>query len=654
MTQPTDFTAHLDTSLRPQDDLYGYVNHKWMESNPIPDSETRWGVFNILRDEALHDMQSIYEGLSAQDDFAVGSIEQQARDFYYTGMHVDMFEVEHLNLLKAYSEKIDSINSSSQLASVIGELDRIDVQGVWSSTIDVDNDDSTRHLFHVSQPDLTLPNRDYYLEDNEKMQGIRKEYEKHVHLLHTHFPSLAESPDKLWDVVWSLELSMAEASRSSSELRDVKENYNRRSFSFLPETYSSIDWVTYADAFGWANPGDVSVDQPEYFAFLQKQMKDRPLEDWKTYMKWRLVISFYGSISESYAELRFQFFGRILSGTKEMVPLWKRVTASIDGAIGEGVGQLYAEKHFPETSKKQVLKIVEDVRAVYAHRITTLAWMSDPTKKEALKKLKNIKVLIGYPDTFRSFSAIKIGRTSYLENKIAAREFDTDYHLRKLNEPTSRDVWHMYPQTVNAYNDPQRLVICFPAAILQKPFFDPNAHLAANMAGIGMVIGHELTHSFDDQGCQFDSEGNSRTWQTDEERAAFDERAAVIIKQADNFEVLPGVKMQGKLVIGESIADLGGLEMSYQVLNNALGGDTSVIATEGLTAAELFFLNYSASWCENARDEFAREMALNDPHPSDLFRVNGMVMHVQAFYDTFHVVKGDLLYLAPDDRAYIW
>jgi len=648
-----DYTTALDTSIRPQDDFYHYVNHTWISTNPIPASEMRWGSFNVLRDESLEDMRRIYEALSKRSDLESGSIEQQASDLYYTGMNVDLFESQHLSLVDDYLKKVDAVHDIHQFMNVMGELDRVGVQGIWSSAIEVDDEDSERQLFHVRQASLTLPSREYYLEDNEKMQGVRKEYESHIHNVHAHFPALASTANALWDAIWSLELALATVSRSPSELRDVKKNYNKRTFDSLKQEYDAIDWEQYAYGLKWSPKSDLSVDQPEYFAFLQKELASRTLEDWKIYLKWRFVSTYYGSINETYAKLRFEFFGKVLSGTKEPLPLWKRVAASINSAIGEGVGRLYAEKHFPESSKQQVLSIVEDVRAVYAKRISGLDWMSDATKAEALKKLANIKVLIGYPDVFRDFSAIHIDRTSYIANKIAAREFDTDYHLKKLNEKTSRDEWHMYPQTVNAYNDPQRLVICFPAAILQKPFFDPGAHLAENLSGIGMVIGHELTHSFDDQGCQFDAEGNARTWQSEQERIAFESRADIVVKQADAFEVLPGLKMRGKLVIGESIADLGGIELSYQVLREKTK-DMSEIVKDGHTVSELFFLHYGETWRVNTREEAVRELTISDPHPSEIFRVNGIISHVQAFYDTFHVQEGDLLYREPLERASIW
>jgi putative endopeptidase len=355
-----------------------------------------------------------------------------------------------------------------------------------------------------------------------------------------------------------------------------------------------------------------------------------------------------GKLSNRLSDLQFSFFGQVLSGTTEIMPLWKRVVLVADQTIGEGTGRLYAERHFPESSKQQVLTLVEDVRTAYSDRISALDWMSDKTKKYALEKLRNMKVLIGYPDAWRDFSKLSIDRESYIANVLAAERYEVAYWLDRLHEPTSRDEWFMTPQTVNAYHDPNRLVICFPAGILQSPFFNAEATYAANMGGIGTVIGHELTHGFDDQGCMYDADGNVRTWQTQQERDAFLEKAQIIVDQADNFEVLPGLNLKGKLVLGESIADLGGLELALHALKAKHGG---TLNSDELTE---FFTTYAFTECHQIREEKEREYALSDPHPASEFRVNGILQHIDDFYPTFNVEKKDALYRPTSDRAKIW
>lgn len=641
----SDFPNQLDTSIRPQDNFFGYVNNKWIASHPIPDSEIRWGTFNVLRDESWQAMQTIYESLRSSSSPA-GSVEQQAKDFYLSGMNYDANEAEHLKIIRAYFDTIDNITDASGLSALFGEFQRMHISCPWFVWIDTDHDDSSRHILHFYQGGLTLPSRDYYLEDTDEMKRLRDAYREFTAKVLEHFPELAQNSESLWKTLIEFETEIARVSRSSEDLRDVEKNFNKTTYDQLQKDYPSVNWPHYAAELNWRPSDRITVDQPEFLAFAAKAMQNTPLETWKTYLKWRLLTSSLGKISEKYAELSFSFFGKVLSGTKEMQPLWKRVVLAADSAIGEATGRLYAEKHFPESSKQQVVELVELVRDAYSERITHLEWMSQPTKTYARKKLTNMKVLIGYPDVWRDFSGLIITSNSYLQNSINARKFDMDYWLGRLEEPTSRDDWFMNPQTVNAYNDPTRLVICFPAAILQQPFFDPNASIEANMGGIGTVIGHELTHGFDDQGYQFDADGNVKSWQTEEERAAFAKRAQVVIDHADSYPVFPDLNLKGKLVVGESIADLGGIEIALHALTKQ----------KELNKEELqhFFMSYAFTECGKTRDEKLREQTLVDPHPVAEFRVNGILQHVNEFYEAFEIGEKDDLYRTASQRARIW
>lgn len=647
MTQnTTQEKPEFNTKFRPQDDFFSYVNSKWLAAHPIPESETRWGTFNVLRQQSWEAMRALYEDLQ-KGDYSEGSIEQQARDFYYTGMHFDELEAANMKPVEQFFKRIDAVNNLKELSEVMGHLQSFDINGPWFTYVDSDHDDSTKHIFHIRQTGLTLPNRDYYLEDNTKMKEIRTAYEAFVGDVQPEFPALGEGT-KLWQTLFTLENEIAKVSRSSADLRDVEKNYNKTTYAELKATYDNIDWDVYADALGWKADDKITVEQPEFMAFVNDALAEYPLEDWKTYLKWRVLMRTIGKLSNKFSDLQFSFFGKVLSGTTEIMPLWKRVVLVADHTIGEGTGRLYTERHFPESSKKQVLSLVENVRDAYAERIDTLDWMSDDTKKYAHKKLENMKVLIGYPDKWRDFSGLSIGRESHTANTLAAESYEVAYWLKRLHEPTSRDEWFMTPQTVNAYHDPNRLVICFPAGILQSPFFNPEATQAANMGGIGTVIGHELTHGFDDQGCMYDAEGNVRTWQTEEERKAFSEKAQIIIDQADNFEVLPGLNLKGKLVLGESIADLGGIELALHALKVKHGG---TLSSEELKE---FFTTYAFTECHQIREEKEREYALSDPHPASEFRVNGILQHVNAFYDAYELKEKDDLYRSPETRAKIW
>jgi len=640
-------TPILDSTIRPQDDFYGYVNSKWLASNPIPESESRWGSFIVLRDESWEAMRAIYDDLQKQSP-ADHTVEQQARDFYHTGMHYEQFEAAHLQQISNMLADIDAVKNPSQLARTLGTLHARGVTGLWAIWVDSDHDDNTKHVLHVSQDGLTLPDRDYYLEDSDKMKSIRKAYKAHVGAVYTFFPGLGESADAHWSSLSQLETDIANISRPAADLRDIDKNYNKTTFAELTCDYDGIDWEAYAEGLGWKTDDKISIDQPEFLTFANSLFANDKLADIKQYLKWHIVDHYISFISPKFSELNFEFFGKILSGTTEIMPLWKRVVLRTEHILGEAAGRLYAEKHFPESSKQQALELVENLRDAYDERISDLDWLSDEHKTYAKQKLANIKVLIGYPDTWRDFSSLTITRDSYISNIIAGEQFATAHWMKRLHEPTSRDEWFMTPQTVNAYHDPNRLVICFPAAILQSPFFSPEASLAANMGGIGMVIGHEFTHGFDDQGCQFDAQGNVRTWQSQQERDAFDKKAQIIVDQADTFEVLPGLTLRGRLVLGESIADLGGLEIALHALKNRLGDS---FTNEHLKE---FFISYAFTECTNVREEKIREFVRTDPHPLSEFRVNGIMQHMDDFYTAFDVTSDDKLYRKDDNRAKIW
>lgn len=645
-TSPID-TITYDDSVRPQDDFFQYVNGKWLEAHPIPESETRWGTFNILRDQAWRAMRTIYQDLQPLQP-ELGTIEQQARDFYFSGMHFNEFEQTHKQQIAEMYGDIDTIKTTNDLSRMIGTLHALDMSGPWHSYVDSDHADSTKHIFSFRQSGLTLPNRDYYLEDTEKMQKVRQAYQAHALNVYEQFPALGTDKTTFWETLIAFETALATISRSSADLRDVEKNYNKMTFTKVTETYPEIDWQAYAEALGWPVSDQISIEQPEFMAAINDAFTSRSIEDWKLYLKWRVTSHCLNKISNNLAQMHFEFFGRILGGATEIMPLWKRVVLAAEYTIGEGTGRLYAERYFPESSKKQVLSLVDAVRDAYDERLQGLDWMSPDTKEHARKKLANMKVLIGYPDKWRDFSGLTLTRDSYLGNILAAQRYEVAFWLRRLPEPASRDEWFMTPQTVNAYHDPNRLVICFPAGILQAPFFDPKAPLAVNMGGIGTVIGHELTHGFDDQGCMFDAEGNVRTWQTADERAAFAQKARIIVDQANSFKVLPDLTLNGELVLGESIADLGGLELALHALKKQ--HDT----TDEVAAIRQFLVNYAYTECGSIREEKQREFTLTDPHPASQFRVNGMVRHVDDFYKAFDVTEADTLYLAPEERAKIW
>ena len=646
----TDYATGLDQTVHPQDNFFGYVNNRWLEANPIPLSESRWGTFNVLRDQAWKDLRDIYEELGHAPELRQASIEQQARDLYDTAMHADKFEQAHLELLATHCRRIEDITNTSELSRCIGELQAVGINGPWRVIVDIDDKDSSSHILRLRQGGLTLPDREYYLGTSSKMKDVRKKYDAHLQEVEAQFATLSKNGEKFSARLIEFETEIAKHSRTNDALREVEENYHKTSYAELRSAYPNINWAAFAEGLGWRPDDKITVDQPEFLECINGHFTDSKLAIWKTYLKWQLLVMYMGKISERFAKLQFTFFGVTLNGTKEIQPQWKRAVLLIEGLIGPGVGKIYAERHFPESSKKQVLELVEQIRESYRQRIKRLDWMTEKTKQHAFKKLANIKVLIGYPDKWRDFSKLEIGRTSYIANIMAAEKFQSDYYLHHLHEPTSRDEWFMNPQTVNAYSDVNRLVICFPAAILQAPFFSPDAPLAANLGGIGSVIGHEFTHGFDDQGYKFDAQGNLRAWQSKADREQFTKRAQVIIDQADAFEVVPGVNLTGKLVVGESIADLGGVEIAFDALRSSGNQE----AQGKLSVEQLFFVAYATTECATMREEKKREFALIDPHPDSIFRVNGILAHIDAFYKAFHVTRGNTLFRPQANRARIW
>lgn len=648
----TDFTIpeRLNSKIRPQDDFFGYVNSKWLSANPIPPTEGRWSTSNVLHEKSLYQLQAICEDLIRSNNIKQGSIEQQIRDFYLSGIDYNKYRVKNLASLQAIFEKIDNTTRES-LSELLGFLHRIGINEPWSASLDADDKNSKTHILRLSQSGLTLPDRDYYLEKTPKMRSVRVKYREFVEKSYRLVPGLANSANQLWDSIWEFELDLAKKSRTSTKLRDVEKNYNKISYQTLKASYPAIKWDDYARELGWTPDDKLTVDQPEFLAFINDRFLKMPLGSWKTYLKWQVFVALSERISENLAQHKFEFFSKQLAGIETIPPLWKRVLGALNASLGLAVGKIYADRHFPPESKKQLQDMVEDIRDTYAERIMNLDWMEENTKKYALKKLSNIKVLIGYPEKWRSYSKLKITPNSFLDNSVASAVFENDHDMKLLHKPVSRQEWHMNPQTVNAYHDVNRLVICFPAAILQAPFFDAKAPYAINLGGIGTVIGHELTHGFDDQGCHFDAEGNMRDWQTKADKKAFDKRAKVIIDQANKFEVLPGLCLRGGLIIGESIADHGGIEIAIDCLKKKTNGAKNRL---GLTDRELFFIGFASFECGDTKEELKRQYTLSDPHPDERFRVNGMVAHSDDFHDLYKTKDGDKLYRAPADRAKIW
>jgi putative endopeptidase len=644
-----ELNNRLNPDYRPQDDFFNFVNSKWLQANPIPSDEMSWGPFHILRKQSREQVKGICEEIENQQ-FSHGTIEQKVADLYWTGVYKDELEGAHRRELKAEYDKIEGIDSIAELYSYLGFMHSRGLNPMWSFGVDYDRKDSSVYVVQIYQDGLSMPDRDYYLGTEDRYVKLRQEFTEFIAELTDEFDFAAGKIDP--ERILHYETQIAESHNTAAELRDIEKTYNPRSVDELKIEFPKIDWDAYFAGMGWQPSGNIVIENISYIEFINRLSEESYLEAMKGYLRWHLLVALASAVSEPMARISFGFFGIKLSGQKEQKPVQDRTVMMMNQIFGQAVGKIYAKKYFPSDRKKKVEQLVEDVRTAFATRIEKLEWMQPESKAYALKKLANMKVLVGYGVDPRDYSRYEIDRTSFLNNylSISAAEFSED--MKRVGRKPNRDEMFMSPQTVNAYNDPGQLVIAFPAAILQPPFYNEAAPDYVNFAGIGSVTGHELTHGFDDNGCKYDAEGNMRNWRTDAENESFSKEAKKLSDLADQFEVLPDVFMRGALVLGESIADLGGLEIALDAYK------VHVAKTENRTATQDEIQNYYKAYtmteCTAVTDEQTVQYALADPHPLSKFRVDGIVRHCDDFYSAFELKPSDKLYLSDAERVRIW
>ncbi len=635
--------------IRPQDDLYRFVNHEWLESTDIPPDYSAWSNGHELTrvvDTRLHEIVTSLE----EGDFADGTIEQMVRDFYISGMDEEQADKTGRETLKNLLDGVDECKNLSDIYKYVGYLHRSSVTLLWSLFVSPDEKGSDKYALFLHQGGLSLPSKDYYVEEDEDMTDIQSAFKDHIQHM---FQELGyDNIKKSIPVdVYDLEFELARASRSEADLRDVHANYNKFSHHQLKKRTPRIDWDAYFDGLDIEPPKELVVGQPEFFEAVSTLLKESQVETVRQYLKWHIVADFAGKLGEDIARENFEFFGKKLSGTEKMTDRWRRVIHNIDDLIGEALGRLYVERHFPPEAKAQVEEMVTNIKQAFADRLKELDWLKDSSKKQAFKKLDATLVKIGYPDEMMRYTGLTIRPDSYLDNYIAGARYMWAYWLNRIGRPVDRSVWLMSPPTVNAYYMPTTNEIAFPAGILQSPFFDAGGDEAENYGGIGAVIGHELTHGFDDQGSLYDADGNIYQWQSDSEQEDFNRRAQVMVKQADDFEVLDGRYLQGKLTLGENIADVGGLKIAYDALRNAKSKRGEQLKPED---AQEFFINYARAWRSKKREEAMKQHLLTDEHAPGEFRTNNSVRNIGAFYWAFEVNSSDKLYLDQNQRLDIW
>lgn len=641
---------NLDTTASPTTDFYQYACGGWMRNHPLEAEYSRFGSFDELGLRNLEQVNGIITELGEQGNAKHGSIEQKIGDLYKLVM--DTTRRDSMSVMPAYKsiEVLQNLSTKDELLRFLATSLEC---SMWGMYVDADAMNSSMNILNECQAGFGLGEKEYYFDTDEQTTNIRNEYKKHIAQMFTLFGYL--DGDLAADVVMRMETRLAKAALNNVELRDPIANYNKMSISDLQSLVPQIDWALYLDLAGM-HTDSINVGQIEHLKEAGRMFAEENLNDLQTYFIWQIIDGSSNYLSNDVYMENFHFYGQILSGKQEPTPLWKRAVSMVNGTLGEAVGQMYVKKYFPEENKARMLALVKNLQTSLGERIAATDWMSDETKAKALEKLAAFTIKIGYPDTWRDYSALDIDPSlSLYENVLRAAKFEQDYSLSYLDKPVDKTKWYMTPQTVNAYYNPSSNEICFPAGILQYPFFDMSADDAFNYGAIGVVIGHEMTHGFDDQGCQFDKDGNLNNWWTEADKAAFEARTKVMEEYFNGIEVAPGVHANGAFTLGENIADHGGLQVSYQAFNKLLQSGKAKLAEDNqFTPQQRFFLSYANVWAGNIRDEEILRRTKSDPHSLGKWRVNGALPQIGAWYDAWHVDETSPLFVAEQNRVHIW
>ncbi len=642
----------FDKAVRPQDDLFLAVNGAWLAKTEIPADHSDYGIFTMLADNSEKDVREIIESCVAAKDNPPGSERQKVGDLYASFMDEARAEKLGIEPIAAHLAAVDAIKTKADLVRTVAELAKFGIGGPLGCGVDTDPKHSDRHMIGIGQPGLGLPDRDYYLD--AKFKAKLAAYEAYVgRLLNLAKIETGEAGKEAAAKIVALETRIAKVQWSKVENRNVDKIYNKLSYAELVKLTPGFDWQLYFQTLGFKDVKEVDVAQPSYLAAMAKLLDEIPLADWKAWLKFHVVNRYASFLNKEIVDANFAFYGTTLRGVPENRVRWKRGVAVVQGILGEAVGKLYVEKRFPPEAKQRMDQMVKNVLESYRRRFEKLDWMSPATKEKALAKLAAFTPKIGYPKKWRDYSALDIRRDDLVGNIDRHAIYEWNRDLEKFPKPVDRDEWHMTPQTVNAYYDPTRNEIVFPAAILQPPFFNLAADDAANYGGIGAVIGHETGHGFDDQGSKWDGAGNLHQWWTPADRAEFDKRGDMLVAQFDEFEPYPGFKVNGRLTLGENIGDLSGLTIAYDAYRLSLGGKEPPVI-DGMTGDQRFFYGWAQVWRRKHREADLENRLITDPHAPAEYRVDGTVRNVPAFYTAFGVKAGDKMYLPPEQRVRIW
>ena len=641
----------LDSKIAPGDDFFDYVNRRWLDKTEIPPDKSDYGSFTILQEQAIAALKQIMEKMSQMPDREPGSDEQKVGDFYRAFMNTERLEELGARPIQPLLRQVRDLEDKDQLAALLGRLPRQGVGGVFACFVNADARASSRTIVYITQSGITLPDRDYYLKDQPREKKIREKYRTYIVELMKRID--ADHPQRIADRVLDLETRIARIQWSRVENRNPIKTYNKKTGDEVGKMLEGFAWVSFLREAGMDGEKEFIVRQPSFLEGFRELYREVPLEVWKDYLIFHVTDEYASLLSREFDELHFDFHRRTLSGVAEPSPRWKRAVGAANGAMGELVGKLYVREHFKPEAKARMKNLVDYLKSAMAVRIRQLEWMSDATKERALDKLAKIRTKIGYPEKWKDYSRLEIRPDDLVGNMRRASEVAYQRMIDKLGKPVDKEEWHMTPQTVNAYYNPLMNEIVFPAAILQPPFFHMDADDAVNYGGIGAVIGHELSHGFDDSGSRFDGDGNLNNWWNPDDRAEFEARSKLLVQQYSSYEPIPGMKINGRLTLGENIGDLGGVNVAYTAYQLMLEGDTPPVI-DGFTGPQRFFLGYAQIWRRKYRPEELRRRLFVDPHSPAKYRVNGIVRNIDAFYEVFGVKPGDRLYLPPEQRVKIW
>ncbi|MES2381332.1 MAG: M13 family metallopeptidase [Bacteroidota bacterium] len=644
----------MDLNTKPNDNFYQYANGAWLKNNPVPSTESRWGNFNIVAERNNEVLRNILEGL-AKTNQKPGSIEDKIATFYKLYVDTNKRKQDGAKPVDSYFEQINNIKNSNDLFKVLASFHRKGISGFFRFGVGQDAKNSQVYIPYLSQGGLGLPDKDFYFKTDEKSVKIREEYKTYISKMFGIYGYSSLIQRNNAELILKMETDLAQGAMSRLERRDPDKQYNKYTVGDFFSKLNNLPIKNYIANTGVGEFEEFIVGQPAYFINWNKLMDTYSIENWKTLLTWSLINNTSSLLSPELEQAQFGFYATVLNGTKEQKPLWKKAIAACNGGVGEMLGQLFVKETFSSNAKVQVNTMVSNISDAFKERVKNLAWMSAPTKDKAYEKLASISRKFGYPDKWTDYKDLKITNSSYFENVLASNEFDYNDMITKLGKPVDRNEWGMLPQTVNAYYNPINNEIVFPAAILQAPFFDEHADAALNYGAIGAVIGHEITHGFDDQGSKYDAKGNLNSWWTAEDRTKFEERTNVLVEQFNKFKMGDSLYVNGKLTLGENIADLGGLSIAYDAFKLFLKQNPKEnVVKDGYTPEQRFFIGFAQLWKNNARPEAIRQLILTDTHSPGEYRVKGPLSNMPSFYEAFDVHENNGMFINKPERADIW